>query len=297
MMRLVVILAFATGALLGAAWGPYQGKESGETALLRQLLERFRAGDLAVADRYFCSYWMVALLVLLGVDVAFRLHQRRRYDFRRGQHLGPDDHVVSWGKPDRPEWMDPELYEAMPETLTLREVCFRVTQPGYRTREIIVATTLCAAEQYAKEDIADLYHLRWHVELDIRAIKQTLQMDMLSCKTPALLRRELWVHLLGYNLIRKVMAQAAWVRGLQPRQVSFAGAVQILEAFRWFLLCGPEERRQFVLAVVVMAIGTHKVGGRPGRCEPRRVKRRPKGYGWLTKPRAEARAELLNQNQ
>ena len=122
-------------------------------------------------------------------------------------------------------------------------------------------------------------------------------MDMLSCKTPALLRRELWVHLLGYNLIRKVMAQAAWVRGLQPRQVSFAGAVQILEAFRWLLLCGTEERRQFVLAVVVMAIGTHEVGGRPGRCEPRRVKRRPKGYGWLTKPRAEARAELLNQNQ
>ena len=147
MMRLVVILAFATGALVGAAWGPYQGKESGETALLRQLLERFRAGDLAVADRYFCSYWMVALLVLLGVDVAFRLHQRRQYDFRRGQHLGPDDHVVSWGKPDRPEWLAPELYEAMPETLTLREVRFRVTQPGYRTRAIIVATTLCDAEQ------------------------------------------------------------------------------------------------------------------------------------------------------
>ena len=143
------------------------------------------------------------------------------------------------------------------------------------------------------EDIADLYHQRWHAELDIRAIKQTLKMDQLSCKTPALVVRELWVHLLGYNLVRQVIAQAAQQHGLCPRQLRFAGAVQTLEAFRWLLLGTLAERRSVVLAAVLLALASHRVGKRPGRCEPRCVKRRPKSYPLLTKPRAEARAELL----
>jgi hypothetical protein len=293
MIRLVVLLTFATAGLVGAAWGPHQGKESGETALFRALLDRLRAGDVVVADRYYCSYWMVALLWQLGVDVVFRLHQCRGYDFRRGRRLGRGDHVVVWAKPQRPEWMDQETYARLPEELTIREVRFRVEVPGYRPEAIVAATTLCDARQYRKDDIADLYHRRWHVELDIRAIKQTLQMERLVCKTPAMVRRELWAHLLGYNLVRKVMAQAALTRGLSPRQVSFAGAVQTLEAFRWLLLCSREERRGAVCLEVLLAIGTHEVGDRPGRCEPRRVKQRPKEYARLTKPRAEARAALL----
>jgi Transposase DDE domain len=293
MIRLVVLLTFATASVVGAAFGPHQGKETGETALFRQLLDRLRAGDVVVADRYYCSYWMVALVQPLGVDVAFRLHQRRHYDFRRGKRLGPGDHVVVWTKPARPAWMDAETYARLPQELTIREVRFRVTQPGYRSKEIIVATTLCDAGSYGRDDIADLYHQRWHVELDIRAIKQTLRMDQLSCKAPAMVRRELWAHLLGYNLVRKVMAQAAWARGLSPRQISFAGAVQIVEAFRWLLLCSRAEVRGAVYTAVFVAIATHEVGDRPGRCEPRCVKRRPKEYARLTKPRAEARAELL----
>ena len=294
MIRAVVLLAFATASVLGAAFGSYQGKETGEPALFRELLERLRRGDVVVADRYYCSYWLVALLQSWGVDVAFRLHQRRQYDFRRGRRLGRGDHVVSWLKPDRPEWMSAELYASLPDTLTVREVRFRTETPGCRSESIIVATTLLDAEEYAKNDIEDLYHMRWHVELDIRAIKQTLKMEHLSCKTPAMVRRELWVHWLGYNLVRKVMAQAAWERGLQPRQISMAGALQTLEAFRWFLLGVKEEKRAMLLRVLAVAIGSHQVGHRPGRCEPRCVKRRPKPYPLLKKPRAEARAELLN---
>ncbi len=170
---------------------------------------------------------------------------------------------------------------------------FRVETPGYRPEEMVAATTLCDAEEYGKDDIADLYHRRWHVELDVRAIKQTLKMDQLVCKTPAMVRQQLWAHLLGYNLVRKVMAQAAALRGLSPRQISFAGAVPILEAFRWLLLCSGAAAQGTVCQAVLVAIGTHEVGDRPGRCEPRQVKRRPKQYGWLTQPRAEARAELL----
>jgi Transposase DDE domain len=296
-MRLVVLLCFATACLAGCAMGPCRGKETGETALFRSLLEEILRGDVVVADRYYCSYWMVALLGERGADCCFRLHQRRRYDFRRGRRLGRGDHVVTWAKPARPEWMDEDTYARLPDTLTVREVRFVVSAPGARSREVIVATTLTDAQTYPKADIAELYHKRWHVELDIRSIKQTLKMDQLSCKTPAMARKEVWAHLLAYNLVRKAMAEAAWANRTTPRQLSFAGAVQTLNAFRWaLLLCGGERQAELVRAVL-LAIGTHRVGDRPGRCEPRKVKRRPKGYPWMTKPRAQERAELLQEQQ
>jgi putative transposase len=295
MLRAVVLLTFATACVLDAALGPYKGKETGETALFRQLLDRLRPGDVVVADRYYCSYWMIALLQQRGVAVTFRMHQLRHYDFRRGRRLGADDHVVVWSKPQRPQWLDARDYAALPDTLTVRERRFRVTQPGYRSKEIVVATTLCDAAVYSKEMLADLYHQRWHVELDIRSIKQTLQMDQLSCKTPAMVRREFWVHLLGYNLVRKVMAEAAWCKALCPRQLSFAGALQILEQCRWLLLFGSEELRRAVTMLLWVAVATHEVGKRPGRVEPRCLKRRPKSYPPLKKPRQEAQAELLKQ--
>lgn len=295
MIRAVVLLTFATACVLDAAVGPYQGKETGETALFRQLLDRLRPGDVVVADRYYCSYWLIVLLQQRGVAVVFRLHQLRHYDFRRGRRLGSDDHVVVWTKPQRPKWLDAQQYAALPDTLTVRELRFRVTQKGCRSKEIVVATTLCDAAAHSKEELADLYHQRWQVELDIRAIKQTLKMDQLSCKTPAMVRREFWVHLLGYNLVRKVMAEAAWCKGLCPRQLSFAGALQILEQCRWLQLFGSEEMRRVVTVVLWLAVATHEVGKRPGRVEPRRVKRRPKSYPPLRQPRREAQAELLNQ--
>ncbi len=176
----MVLLTFATACVLDAAVGPYKGKETGETALFRQLLDRLRPGDVVVADRYYCSYWMIVLLQQRGVAVVFRLHQLRHYDFRRGRRLGNDDHVVVWTKPPRPKWMDAQQYAALPDTLTVRELRFRVTHKGYRSKEIVVATTLCDAVDYSKEELADLYQQRWHVELDIRAIKQTLKMDQLE---------------------------------------------------------------------------------------------------------------------
>jgi hypothetical protein len=295
LIRLVVLLTFATAGLVGCAMGPHQGKETGEPSLFRSLLEHVRAGDVVVADRYYCSYWLVALLLARGADVCFRLHQRRKYDFRAGRRLGRGDHVVQWPKPARPDWMDEEAYAVFPDTLTVREVRVVVDRPGYRSKEIIVATTLLDAKAYPKEDIADLYHQRWHIELDIRAIKQTLKMDILSCKNPEMVRREVWAHLLAYNLARQVMAQAALAGEVQPRQLSFAGAVQTLNAFRWLLLLGEQGRQASLVRVALVAIGTHVVGNRPGRCEPRKVKRRPKAYPLLTKPRAQERAELLKE--
>ena len=225
---MVVLLGFATGTLVGAAIGPCQGKEAGEMALLRELLDRFRTGDVFVADRAYGSYWLLAALQARGVDVAFRLHPSRHYDFGTGERRGDDDRVVTWARPARPTWMDKPTCHATPKTLTIRAVRFRVDRAGYRTREIVVATTLADAAGYTREDIAELYHHRWRVERSIRDIKQTLGMDVLRGKTPEMLGREIWCHLLAYNLVRQVIAQAAVARTRSPRQISLAGAKQML---------------------------------------------------------------------
>lgn len=293
LVRAVALLSLATAALQGLALGPYQGKESGETALLRSLLEQIPPGTIVVADRFYCSYFMVALLQARGVQVVVRLHQRRHSDFRRGRRLGPDDHVVSWVKPACPDWMDAATYATMPETLEVREVRKRITIPGYRVKQLTVVTTLLEETEYPTEDIAELYHQRWQVELDIRAIKATLQMDDLRCVTPFMVEKEIWVHLLGYNLIRKVAAQAALQAGVCARQISFAASQQaVLGA--WSQLTEGTPAEQLRLGQELLRVlGKEIVGNRPDRCEPRAVKRRPKKQKLLTKPRAQARAELL----
>jgi hypothetical protein len=291
-LRLVVLLGLATGAALAAAMGPYTGKETGESALLRTLFSQLRPGDVLVADRYYCSYWMVVMALALGVDVVFRMHQRRHYDFRRGQRLGSGDHVVTWSKPQRPDWMDLATYTALPESVTVRELRIPVSQRGYRVQELVLATTLVDAGSYSKDDIGDLYHKRWHAELDLRSIKSYLGMEMLRCKTPAMARKELWMHLLAYNLIRKVQAQAAQQQDLTPRTLSFAGTQQALHAFRWVLLL-VHDNRPLLLGCLLDVVAEHRVGNRPDRCEPRKVKRRWKTYGLLKRPRAEERAALL----
>ena len=291
-LRWVALLGLATGGVLDSAFGPYRGKQTGETALLRTLLSALRRGDVVLADRYYCSYWMVALLQARGVDVVFRQHQLRHTDFRRGRRLDRDDHLVTWTKPQRPTWMDQATYDALPETLELREVRTRVTPPGCRVRQLVVVTTLCDAGAFGQEDILDLYHQRWHAEIDLRSLKTHMKMEVLRCKTPAMVRKEIWAHLLAYNLVRTVMAQAAAAHQLTPRQISFAGALQTLNEFRTSLLQAPAAQRPELSRRILAAIARHRVGDRPDRHEPRKIKRRPKGYSRMLASRAEERAQL-----
>jgi DDE family transposase len=164
-LRWVALVGLATAAVLDSAFGPYRGKETGESALFRMLLSSLLRGDVVLADRYYCSYWMVTLLQARGIEVVFRKHQLRHTDFRRGRRLGRDDHVVTWTKPQRPDWMDEVTYGALPETVELREVRTQVARPGYRVEELIVVTTLYDPETYSKADLLDLYEERWHVEI------------------------------------------------------------------------------------------------------------------------------------
>ena len=290
-MRWVALIALSTGCPLDAAFGPCRGKETGETALFRQMLGTLRAGDVLVADRYYCSYWTVALAQKRGVDVVFRMHQKRHTDFRRGRRLGRMDHVVDWAKPVRPDWMDEETYASLPDTLTLREMRGSVGEAGSRVRQLTVVTTLTEPANGVKDEIMSLYGARWNAEVDIRAIKTHMGMDVLTCKTPEMVRKEIWAHLLAYNLIREVMARAAREHGVTPRQLSFLGTVQTLEAFRTLLLAATEADLPGLIRRILAAIAAHRVGNRPGRHEPRKVKRRPKAYTLMTRSRAEERAD------
>ncbi len=293
LIRWVALLGLATAAIQGFAYGPYAGKETGETALFRQLLEQLQRGDIVLADRYYCSYFLVALLLSHGIDVVARLHQQRKYDFRRGQHLGEGDHIVVWYRPARPEWMSEELYALVPETIRMREVVRRVDQPGYRVKELVIATTLLDAQQYEADEIVELYSKRWQVELDIRSLKVTLGMSDLRCKTPFMVEREIWAHLLAYNLVRKIGAQVAQQMKVSPREVSFKATKQaILGGWQAAtMLQGADYVR--VAKVMLKILRKQKVGNRPGQCEPRAVKARPKPHKLLTEPRQEARAKLL----
>jgi IS4 transposase len=185
-----------------------------------------------LADRLMCAWTELVTLKQRNVDCVCRFTSHRKTDFRRGQRLGNDDHIVTWYKPMKPRTIDRKTYDTLPDSLTIRECRVRLTLPGFRVRVLVIATTLLDHIAYPPSELAELYRARWHAELDLRSLKQTMQMDVLRCKTPELVRKELWTHILAYNLIRTILAQAAQKHHLEPRSLSFKGAIQTLEAFQ-----------------------------------------------------------------
>lgn len=293
--RLVAMISLATGVVRDLALGPYQGKETGEPALFRTLWDSLEAGEVALGDRCFASYFGIAGLSDRGVDVLFRMHQKRKFDFRRGRRLGVEDHGVTWTKPKRPEWMDERTYAELPEGLEVRELRIRVARPGFRVGELVLVTTLLDAAESPKEEVADLFLKRWNIELDLRSIKDVLQMDVLRCKTPEMVRKEIGMHLLAYNLIRGVVAKAAEAHDKEPRLLSFKGALQTMAAFQDVLRYAAPSDRDRLVEAMLKAISSHEVGDRFGRVEPRANKRRPKPQRFLKEPRHHARKRLLKK--
>jgi hypothetical protein len=270
--------------------GRYQGKQISELALLRMVIDQFRPGDIVLADRFFCSYWVIAALLARGVDVVVRLHQRRRADFRCGDRLGRGDHAVLWSKPEqRPAWMSRADYEAMPQRLAIREFRVHVPDKAKRVRQLVIATTLLDARVYRAKELGGLFRQRWHAELDLRSLKSDMRMDMLRTKSPEMVRKEVAAHLLAYNLIRGIMAEAARVEGTAPRRLSFKGSLHTVREFEASHLYDPEQIERDLPRLVAL-IGKKRVGDRPDRYEPRAVKRRPKPHPLLRMPRRKAKA-------
>jgi hypothetical protein len=290
--RIVAVFDLGSGALTTLGVGRYQGKATGEMALFRQQQSHLQCGDVVLADCYYSSYWTIAGLRGQGLDYVGRQHHRRTTDFRCGKRLGREDHRVEWRKPVKPAWMDQRTYAELPDQLTVRELRVRVGRRGFRTQVFVVVTTLLDARRYSAHDLADLYGQRWHCELDLRSIKAALGMDVLRCRPPEMVRKELWMYVLAYNLIRAVMVRAALSQGLRPRQLSFQGALQAVNGFTPALVVAEGAVVVALLDALLGSVAAHRVGQRPNRVEPRAVKRRPKAHKLLSVPRLQARKRL-----
>jgi len=281
--RIVGVICLASGVILNAAMGPFKGKGACEQNMLRELLDTFQTGDIVLGDGFFGTYFLLAELVNRGVDGVFeQLGARKRAtDFRKGKKLGPSDHLITYKKPKKPDWMTQEQYLEMPETLIIREL---------KVSGKILVTTILSPKEASRQELKSIYKNRWHVELDLRNIKTTLGMETFSCKTPQMVEKEMWIYFLAYNLIRLVMAQAASYADLEPRQLSFKHTLQLWRAWRNQLTFfhNDNESLEILLGLIVAKL----VGNRPGRVEPRAVKRRPKPFSLLVKPRTMAREEI-----
>jgi len=291
--RVGAIISLACGTILNLEVCRYAGKGQGEVSLLRRLWNILRPGDILLTDCLLANWTNIVMLKERGFELVSRLNKAHRTaDFRRGKRLGKHDHIVRWFKPTSIRSLDRQSYQALPESITIRETLIRVTQPGFRTKSVVVVTTLLDPQQTTKEELGTLYRARWNNELDLRSIKSTMQMQGLRCKTPELVRKEIWTHVLAYNLIRTLMAQAAATHDLVPRSISFKGTMQTLEEFQpviEFQTGQGTAHRLRLYQNLLTAIATHRVADRPDRFEPRVIKRRRNHFDCLTKPRSELR--------
>ena len=290
--KLVVWFCVTTGAVLDAAMAPFS---ISEWQLSRQLYARLTPDDVVVADSAYGTYVDLALVKAAGADGMFRKHHARRCDFRRGKKLGIGDHRVVWHRPTRcPQSMSQEAFDALPITLEVREVHLLIQQPGFRPTEIIVVTTLHDPQRYPKAKLTDLYQLRWQAaEVNLRHLKTTLSMEMLVTKTPEMVCKDLWVHLLAYNLLRTLMWQTAKHTTIEAARLSLQGTRQQFNHFRPELVNAKPLERQYLYHTLLTIVGTLIVPLRPHRCEPRVVKRRPKPFPRMQQPRSVLKAKLV----
>jgi putative transposase len=289
--RTCAVLSLADACIHNVAIGPYAGKETGETALLRQVLNSFEPGDVLLADRYFCSYFMLAILKSRGIDVCMRLHQLRKIDYAKVTWLGNNDCIDTWYRPQRAKWMSRELYNSLPKQMKIRILSFDAIGDN-QTEPLNVVSTFVDHKTCPAVEIGKLYGFRWNAELDIFSIKQMLNLEHLRCKSPDMILREFWVTLLAYNMVRLACAQAAITYNKLARHMSFTIACNTLLS-QWLM---PPEKSicQTLGKYNLLQIASNEVGNRPGRIEPRVIKRRYKRYPLMTKPRDQYKQGMVN---
>lgn len=277
--RVTAVFCYATGVILNAQVAPQKGKGTGENTMFRSMFDSFDAGDVVLGDAIFATYFSLAALIERGIDGIFEQHGSRKTDFNQGKKLGLLDHIVTYKKPKvKPDWMSKEAYLAAPDSILVREL-----KAGGK----ILVTTLLCADLYTKQSLGELYNSRWNVELDLRNVKTTMGMDILSCKSPAMIHKEIWMYFWAYNLVRQTMAKAAILGDVLPRQLSFKHSLQLSRKH-----CQNNQPSQKEHDKLLRLILQKRVGNRPGRIEPRAIKRRPKPFPLMTKPRAAARAHV-----
>lgn len=285
--RIVALFGLSTGAVIEGAIASYK---TGEVNLFRPFYPKLQDGDVALGDRIFGSYADICLLFRSGVDSVFRLHGRRKTDFRTGKRLGHYDHLVLWQKPKQcPAGLDKASFGLLPQQVKVREVRFQVTQKGFRTQQVTLVTTLLDPKTYSKSDLAQLYRFRWQAEISLRHLKTRMQMEFITAKTPEMVQKEFYVHLLAYNLICTVQKEAGQQHEVKPTSLSFAATVQHVGIFVTLMAAMPHERRSQLYSLLLVLVAKEKLPKRPHRTQPRVKKRRPKSYPWMKKPRQDYR--------
>lgn len=284
--RIVIIMSLTVGTVIDYAIDAFKGRGTGESTLFRRILDSIEAEDILLGDSIYPSFFLVSDMIFKNADGIFKGQGGRLYDFRKGEKLEKKDHIVDWKKPKRPDWMDKEIYDAYPETIGVRE--FKV---GGR----VYITTLLDSKKYHKKALAKLYGLRWQVEINLKSIKETMNMDMLSCKTPEMVIKEIGIHFLAYNFIRIIMAEACFEHDAVPIHISFKGAVQLLNKFMPYFIRPSREKNKILYDGLLKKIINNRIGNRPGRVEPRAVKRRAKAFDMLNRPRNIERAKLMRR--
>ena len=286
--KLVGCFSLASAGLL--AW-TLSDQNHHEAKVWRDMWDIFKPGDVALTDRGFNSYEATAQLKIeREVDTVMRLHQRRKVDFRKGRRLGDCDRIQTWRRPQRPSkhFMTKEEWAALPEEIEVRLIRMRVQVPGFRTTEITLVTTLLDEKKYPASAICELYLKRWRVELYFRDIKVMLGLDVLRCKTPEMVEKEIAMHAVTYNAIRALMQEAAAVNRAPLERLSFKGTVDTLR--EWASIFTGEKsakRREQLYDQMLEIIAGDRVPERPNRSEPRAKKRRPKTYQLMTAPRGQ----------
>lgn len=267
--RLVAVMSLTTGSIIDYAIGACKGKGTGEASLLRKLLPCFEPNDIVIADRYYPHFFLMYDLKNKGIDGVFRAAAQRRYDFRYGKRLGKYDHISTWKKPRKPDWMSRTEYDAYPDTLQVRE---------FKESDLVYVTTFLDPKAYPKKELGLLYKRRWEVETNLNYIKTVMSMNHLTCKTPAMIEKEIAVHFLAYNIIRNLIAKAAMKHRLVPTQISFKGTIQLLNHFTPLFYHAEQQHKHVLFETLLDCISRNKVANRPGRVEPRAIKQRPKSF-------------------
>ncbi len=292
LVKLVVLFCVTTGAVVEVAIAPFR---TSEWEMARQLYARLQSEDVVVADSAYGTYVDLVLVQSAHADAVFRKHHARHCDFRRGKKLGIGDHIVTWQRPQQcPKSMSPANFEALPKTVQVREVHLLIQQPGFRPKQIILVTTLLDAKRYPKAKLAQLYHLRWlATEVNFKHLKTTLNMEMILAKTPAMVHKEISVHLLTYNLLRTLMWKSAHLAKVSPLRISLQGTRQHFNQFRPALAGATTKHRPLLYSILLAVISEQLVPLRPNRAEPRVTKRRPKSFPRMQQPRSVLKAKRV----
>jgi hypothetical protein len=288
MIRLLVLMSLITGCVIDYAFDACKGKGTGEISLLWRIIDGINAQDIFLADRLFCHFFLFHDLQKKQADTIVPGHTQRRYDFRHGQRLGTKDHIIWWQKPRRPDWMSKTDYDQYPDAIQVRE---------FKRHGMVYVTTFLNAKTHPKQELHTLYKRRWGVELHLNSIKTVMNMNRLSCKTPNMVEKEIGVHLLAYNMIRKFMVEACVKHQLLPWQISFKATLQLLNQFIPHFLSTSGKKRKLLYANLLLLIVKNKVGNRPGRVEPRAVRPKTRSFPILKNTRKDEKQKLLQQRK